>query len=201
MKKILNLLLAALFCSSLCLPAFAQEEEAPDLPPEESQEEDISLAPLPKEGPVSEYKSQKSPARKKKKAPPVSEYKFSADKGTPAYKFNDEVDPIVKKPPPKKKGKKSKTSKKSKKSNTRTSYKFQAEEGTAAYTFNKKGDPIVKKSKNKKTSGKGAMGAYGKPIPKLKKVKSFDEQNKEEEQAGNPLDGINIPGMPGAGGK
>ena len=45
------------------------------------------------------------------------------------------------------------------------------------------------------------MGASGKSIPKLKKVKSFDEQNQEAAKADDPLAGMNIPGMPGAGGQ
>ncbi|HBA59524.1 MAG TPA: hypothetical protein DCZ92_01615 [Elusimicrobia bacterium] len=102
-------------------------------------------------------------------------------------------------PAPKPKAKKAAAKKKKKKKPAPVSeYKFMAESNTPTYKFDKKADPIVKKSKKKKTAAKTEYDADGKPIPKLKKVKSFSEQDQPEGPAGaNPLAGMNIPGMGG----
>ncbi|OGS14119.1 MAG: hypothetical protein A2285_10275 [Elusimicrobia bacterium RIFOXYA12_FULL_57_11] len=73
-------------------------------------------------------------------------------------------------------------------------YKFQSAEQTPTYKFDKKADPILKPVKKKKPAKTAASGDTGKPIPKLKKVKSIGEEDAP------PATGL-PPGIPGAGGK
>lgn len=97
MKKTLNLLLALLLPAAFCLPAFAE-----DAAPKEGAASSDTAKPAAKKAAKPAHKKK---AKKKKPAPPVDEYKFSAVEKTETYKFDREANPIVKqkKAPPKKK--------------------------------------------------------------------------------------------------
>ncbi len=101
------------------------------------------------------------------------------------------------KPAPKKK------KKKTKKQEAPSEYKFKAAEETPTYKFDKNADPIVKPSKKKKKSGKSAGGGSGDSVPKLKKVKSFNEADAPAEGGQKLPDGVKLPPgvkIPGMGG-
>jgi len=101
--------------------------------------------------------------------------------------------PAAKKPAAKKK------KAKKKKPAPVSEYKFQSAEETPTYKFDKKAEPILKPVKKKKKAAVKNDGA-GQPasMPKLKKVKSFGEEDKPEggEMPALPP-GMKIPGMGG----
>jgi hypothetical protein len=103
MKKYLALALPLFMLAALSLPAFSQEEGA-DTPAVGETRTEAPAKPAAKKAPA------RKKARKKKPEPPVSEYKFSGQETSPAYKFDKRANPIIKEPRKKKPAKK--TSKK-----------------------------------------------------------------------------------------
>lgn len=96
--------------------------------------------------------------------------------------------PAAKKPAVKKK------KAKKKKAAPVSEYKFQSDNPTPTYKFDKKADPILKKAKaKKKAKTAAAVGTDGKPVPKLKKVKSIGEEDTPES--------LGLPAIPKGAGK
>lgn len=112
--------------------------------------------------------------------------------------------PAAKKAPPKTAAKAAapaagkKTAKKKaavKKEKPVSEYKFSSDP-TPTYKFDKRSDPIVKEKKKKKTAAKKSDGS-AKDIPKLKKVKSFNETDTAGAGDAKLPDGVHIPGAGG----
>jgi hypothetical protein len=101
MKNLLNIIFTAFIAAALCLPAFAQEDEAPldEAPQTEAPAQAPKTAPAAKKPVVIKKK------KIAKKAAPASEYKFQSVDTTPAYKFDKKANPIMKQEKKKKKTK------------------------------------------------------------------------------------------------
>lgn len=148
MKNPLKLLLTILTLAALCLPAPAQEDEAP---PANQPATEAPQADAAQEAPPPKRTAAKKKKKKAKKPEPASEYKFKTAEETPTYKFDKRADPILK--------------------------------------------PVKKK---KKAKTEASEDGSGKPIPKLKRIKSIGEEDKPEVPGMPP----GMPkGMPGMGGE
>jgi hypothetical protein len=91
------------------------------------------------------------------------------------------------------------SAKRKKKEEPPSEYKFKTEPTTPAYKFDKKADPILPAEKKKKKKAvKGKEGSGGQDVPKLKRVKSFNEKDDPAGPGGVQLPpGVKVPGMGG----